>query len=658
MQHFSSTSTPPHGDDPMRLFRDCNKQALKSTVLPHSGANGIVEKGQLTPPQDSDTFPMNDSFKIPPTHYKSEHIHMDGNEKHLPLRKRIPKNTSAPTTNDQRGSSQVPSAPCSSNSVESGRTIRGISEPDALAGCNGGALFNTSTEEPTTSETHQTKHKRSKSESKAYEGKKNVLMQRHMSVLNFNSHQRQASDPFNRLSDGPDEPLEDTRSCKTLFDTEIEPSKKAYRWLDKNVRIGSDHPDSSEDSSCIMTTKRLSLGHQDNGTSPNCVEESSREDQCDFFHSTHPSHSKNSSTNEPAFKKRRIPKSNTIENQQSLLSSSLDISTGESILFMDRPEAIKLSTAPVRKRKKNNTATTTATTTPITTTQTVSTGTTITTSTTATKGGRRQTNRVLYCICQKPYDASRFMIACDECDQWFHGDCVNFTESESELIDSYICTPCTKETGKTISWKTSNRCGVLVARIKAELAESSRQATMSLKSHRSLLEAVVEKKQEKLNSQTKTYRDTLAELRETKRAVNSRVAAIDRKYVLLKKLLQDQTMKRQRLTVDEEPLCGFDSRLIWPASIWEKADGVMNTEDNDRVVVTFTAENIHALERAPPQIVCKKNRKQCHAHTNWQKLQAQEIEKEREEQFRILAKIDERRENIKQTIHSRREMSH
>ncbi|OAD74781.1 hypothetical protein PHYBLDRAFT_111402 [Phycomyces blakesleeanus NRRL 1555(-)] len=113
---------------------------------------------------------------------------------------------------------------------------------------------------------------------------------------------------------------------------------------------------------------------------------------------------------------------------------------------MDRPEAIKLSTAPVRKRKKNNTATTTATTTPITTTQTVSTGTAITTSTTATKGGRRQTNRVLYCICQKPYDASRFMIACDECDQWFHGDCVNFTESESELIDSYICTPCTKGT--------------------------------------------------------------------------------------------------------------------------------------------------------------------------------------------------------------------
>ncbi|KAI9029833.1 hypothetical protein CLU79DRAFT_409281 [Phycomyces nitens] len=350
---------------------------------------------------------------------------------------------------------------------------------------------------------------------------------------------------------------------------------------------------------------------------------SPREDQCDPSHPTHSPNSRNRLTSEPVFKKRRTPNS---PGDLRLRSISPGISIKDSLTF--QPDT-KLSTVSVKKRKKNHTAIT---------------------------KGRRQTSRILYCICQKPYDASRFMIACDECDQWFHGDCVNFTESESELIDSYICTPCTKETGKTISWKTSNRCSVNVARIKAELAESSRQATMSLKSHRSLLEAVVEKKQEKLDSH-KTYRNTLAELREAKRAVNSRVAAIDRKYVLLKKLVQDQTMKRQRLTVDEESLCGFDSRLLWPASIWEQAEAVMNTEDNDRVVVTFTAENIHALERAPPQIVCKKNHKQCHVHTNWQRVQAQEIEKEREEQFRILARIDEKRKDIKQTLHSHREMS-
>ncbi|KAI7862796.1 hypothetical protein BDF14DRAFT_1735288, partial [Spinellus fusiger] len=51
---------------------------------------------------------------------------------------------------------------------------------------------------------------------------------------------------------------------------------------------------------------------------------------------------------------------------------------------------------------------------------------------------------ILYCHCQTPYDASRFMIACDQCDQWYHGDCIDFTERESELMESYICSCCTE----------------------------------------------------------------------------------------------------------------------------------------------------------------------------------------------------------------------
>eukprot|EP00252_Welwitschia_mirabilis_P022400 TRINITY_DN6049_c0_g2_i1.p1 TRINITY_DN6049_c0_g2~~TRINITY_DN6049_c0_g2_i1.p1 ORF type:complete len:888 (-),score=202.20 TRINITY_DN6049_c0_g2_i1:441-2870(-) len=35
---------------------------------------------------------------------------------------------------------------------------------------------------------------------------------------------------------------------------------------------------------------------------------------------------------------------------------------------------------------------------------------------------------VLYCICRKPYDNKRAMIACDRCSEWYHFDCINLPE--------------------------------------------------------------------------------------------------------------------------------------------------------------------------------------------------------------------------------------
>lgn len=51
---------------------------------------------------------------------------------------------------------------------------------------------------------------------------------------------------------------------------------------------------------------------------------------------------------------------------------------------------------------------------------------------------------VLYCICRKPYDKPRFMIACDECDQWFHGECVGMNERDGGLIELYYCPACAR----------------------------------------------------------------------------------------------------------------------------------------------------------------------------------------------------------------------
>jgi COMPASS component SPP1 len=32
--------------------------------------------------------------------------------------------------------------------------------------------------------------------------------------------------------------------------------------------------------------------------------------------------------------------------------------------------------------------------------------------------------------------------ACDNCEEWYHGDCINITASEAKSIKRYFCPPC------------------------------------------------------------------------------------------------------------------------------------------------------------------------------------------------------------------------
>jgi len=48
----------------------------------------------------------------------------------------------------------------------------------------------------------------------------------------------------------------------------------------------------------------------------------------------------------------------------------------------------------------------------------------------------------LYCLCRQPYEEEVFMIACDVCDDWFHGKCVGVTERKAQTLKTYVCPPC------------------------------------------------------------------------------------------------------------------------------------------------------------------------------------------------------------------------
>lgn len=54
----------------------------------------------------------------------------------------------------------------------------------------------------------------------------------------------------------------------------------------------------------------------------------------------------------------------------------------------------------------------------------------------------------LYCLCQQPYDGTSFMLACDNCNKWYHGKCVGVPEEEAKRgqRNGYTCPSCAKST--------------------------------------------------------------------------------------------------------------------------------------------------------------------------------------------------------------------
>lgn len=83
-----------------------------------------------------------------------------------------------------------------------------------------------------------------------------------------------------------------------------------------------------------------------------------------------------------------------------------------------------------------------------------------------------------YCICRSS-DSSRFMIACDACEEWYHGDCIGVNEKESKNIKQYFCDRCRKQDA-TLHTKISSKSSH-----KMNKEKSSSQREKSSKDHKS-----------------------------------------------------------------------------------------------------------------------------------------------------------------------------
>ena len=68
--------------------------------------------------------------------------------------------------------------------------------------------------------------------------------------------------------------------------------------------------------------------------------------------------------------------------------------------------------------------------------------------------GEEESDHGPYCICRGP-DDHRWMICCENCEDWFHGECINLNKDIGEsLIEKFVCPNCTDRKIYTLYKKT------------------------------------------------------------------------------------------------------------------------------------------------------------------------------------------------------------
>ena len=95
-------------------------------------------------------------------------------------------------------------------------------------------------------------------------------------------------------------------------------------------------------------------------------------------------------------------------------------------------------------------------------------------------GSEAESDNGPYCICRGP-DDHRWMIFCERCEDWFHGECINLDKGIGEsLIEKFICPNCTNGKLTTLYKKT---CAMGACRKPARLSPGEQQSVFCSDEH-------------------------------------------------------------------------------------------------------------------------------------------------------------------------------
>jgi hypothetical protein len=67
----------------------------------------------------------------------------------------------------------------------------------------------------------------------------------------------------------------------------------------------------------------------------------------------------------------------------------------------------------------------------------------------------------LYCICKQPYTQGEDMVACDLCEDWFHGECIDLDLSTLSEDEPWYCPSCLAKQQRQTRWSHKAASGAL-----------------------------------------------------------------------------------------------------------------------------------------------------------------------------------------------------
>ncbi|KAG8925768.1 hypothetical protein FRC02_009438 [Tulasnella sp. 418] len=294
----------------------------------------------------------------------------------------------------------------------------------------------------------------------------------------------------------------------------------------------------------------------------------------------------------------------------------------------------------------------------------------------------------LYCICKQLYDDDRVMIACDNCDEWYHPKCVGLIEEDLELVDMFICPPCIAQNPNLqttykvscvqcrrparlpLSKFCSDECGIQcvmdrVDKLSASLVDSPVQpsewvdrlyesnAIRSAKRREGLV-SLVEKsrlgsedaqrdaKHEEEERTLTRLRKIINDLGSQRRGKMRKVAALDARLILL------EVAAKRTESQGFEGRCGYDTRIGKDEGEWE--DWV-ESEDGRKAFEGFgeTEEDAEMEREELKKWICE-GRKKCERHSGWQKLKRADIELERDVLQRAIQKLKTRERDLRTRV--------
>ncbi|CAG8541573.1 1106_t:CDS:2 [Funneliformis mosseae] len=277
-----------------------------------------------------------------------------------------------------------------------------------------------------------------------------------------------------------------------------------------------------------------------------------------------------------------------------------------------------------------------------------------------------------YCICRST-DGESFMIECDNCDEWFHGDCVNISREESQMVDKYYCPNCT-DLGHKTSWKPE-KCKYPPCKKPARFVKTKFcSIKCGLSWNRELL-----KKEERLAKMGKLLKQKVKDNKDrkgrVKRNVTNRAGHLEDSEHLKKISRRKDSIKREleiidkrnKITVkgseksqsDSEPDDSNRSSQDVPCEFDKQSESDVNIRNgqicgyNPRLdwVDNDVKEKVGAVEE-----VCSAPRGKCKKHGSWQKRRITQIDLMKASKIERLEDLSEKQKLIKARMKKRTDM--